>query len=168
MNEHVTPETEASPAVHEYSAAGGVVQDAAGRVLLIERVVLRNGSLVHEVRLPKGHIEPGESDEQAALREVCEETGYCSLQVVADLGDDFSHFVHNGRPVRRREHYFLMRLAGPNRSEPTFDSPHAEEALFQPRWVADLATAEQQITFESERRFIRRARALKRAGNLPL
>lgn len=151
----VQPET--APELHEYSAAGGVVCDETGRVLLIERLVLRNGSLVHEVRLPKGHVEAGETDEQAALREVCEETGYCGLQVVADLGDDFTHFIHNGRPIRRREHYYLMQLTDANRGEPAFDSPHAEEALFRPRWAADLAQAEQQITFDSERRFVRRA-----------
>ncbi len=145
-------------AVHEYSAAGGVVRDAAGRILLIERWVWRDGRLTHELRLPKGHTEAGETDEQAALREVCEETGYCGLRIIADLGDDFNHFVHNGRPIRRREHYYLMELTDPRRGEPSFDSPTAEEALFRPRWVADLAEAEALITFESERRFIRKAR----------
>jgi len=153
------PET--APELHEYSAAGGIVCDEAGRVLLIERLVVRNGSLVHEVRLPKGHVEAGETDEQAALREVCEETGYCGLRIVADLGDDYTHFTYNGVSVRRREHYYLMRLTDANRGEPAFDSPHAEEALFRPRWAADLAAAEQQITFASEQRFIRRARQLK-------
>lgn len=154
------PLPEPAAAVHEYSAAGGVVQDDAARVLLIERLVLRNGSLVHEVRLPKGHVEAGESDEQAALREVCEETGYCGLRVLADLGEDFTQFTYDGRPVRRREHYYLMRLTDPRRGQPAFDSPHAEEALFRPRWAAHLADAEEQITFESERRFIRRAREI--------
>lgn len=35
---------------------------------------------------PKGHIEDGESPEQAALREVREETGYVDLQIVQKLG----------------------------------------------------------------------------------
>lgn len=160
MNNATLLQPEASAELHTYSAAGGVVCDEAGRVLLIERVVWRNGSLVHEVRLPKGHVEAGETDEQAARREVCEETGYCDLRIVADLGEDFTHFTHDGRPIRRREHYYLMRLADPRRGEPAFDSPTAEEALFRPRWAADLAEAEQQVTFESERRFIRRARAI--------
>jgi 8-oxo-dGTP pyrophosphatase MutT (NUDIX family) len=160
MNAATPLQPETAPGLHEYSAAGGVVCDEAGRVLLIERLVLRNGSPVHEVRLPKGHVEAGETDEQAALREVCEETGYCGLRVVADLGDDFTHFILDGQPIRRREHYYLMRLTDENRGEPAFDSPHAEEALFRPRWAADLAQAEQQITFDSERRFVGRARQL--------
>jgi 8-oxo-dGTP pyrophosphatase MutT (NUDIX family) len=147
-------------AVHEYRAAGGIVRNDAGRILLIERLVWRAGVLIHEVRLPKGHVEAGETDEQAALREVCEETGYCGLRIIADLGEDFTHFVRDGRSVRRREHYYLMQLTDPRRGEPSFDSPTAEEALFRPLWVADLNEAEQKITFETERRFVRRARAL--------
>jgi 8-oxo-dGTP pyrophosphatase MutT (NUDIX family) len=149
-----------SAGVHQYRAAGGIVLDDAARVLLIERLVWRDGRQVHEVRLPKGHVEPGETDEQAALREVCEETGYCGLRIVADLGEDFTHFIRDGRPVRRCEHYYLMRLSDPRRGEPSFDSPTAEEALFRPLWVADLNEAEQKITFETERRFIRRARSI--------
>src|SRR5512139_2643988 len=72
---------------HEYRAAGGVVIDDAGRVLMIERWVMRKGERVHEIRLPKGHVEPGETDEQAALRETCEESGYCGLAVIGDLGE---------------------------------------------------------------------------------
>jgi len=141
----------------EYSAAGGIVQDASGRALLIERSVFRNGAPRHEVRLPKGHVEAGESDLQAALREVCEETGYCGLEVVADLGQSTNLFDLNGERVRRREHYYLMRLTQLERGQPSFDSPASEEARFRPRWAADLAEAEALLTFESEREFVRRA-----------
>lgn len=144
----------------EYRAAGGVVLDDAGRVLLIERWVLRNGQLAFEIRLPKGHVEPGETDEQAALREVCEETGYCGLAVAADLGEIVNEFnwPDIGRRVLRHEHYYLMRLTDPTRGEPHFTSPDADEARFTPRWAATLPDAEALITFESEREFVRRAR----------
>lgn len=142
--------------VHQYRAAGGIVRDADGRILLIERLVLRNGDLAHEIRLPKGHVEAGETDEQAALREVCEETGYCGLRVVADLGEGFTLFIREEGRIRRCEHYYLMELTSAERGEPHFDAA-SEEALFRPRWVADLAAAEAQLTFESEQRFIRRA-----------
>ncbi len=36
--------------------------------------------------LPKGHIEPGESLEQAALREIHEEAGLANVQVIELLG----------------------------------------------------------------------------------
>lgn len=147
----------------EYRAAGGIVADDAGRILLIERLVSRNGDLAHEIRLPKGHVESGETDEQAALREVCEETGYCALAVLADLGEGHSEFSRDNIRIRRCEHYYLMRLTHPQRGEPHFDSASPEEALFTPRWATDLTDAEQQLSYEAERRFVRRALAIPAA-----
>ncbi len=143
----------------EYRAAGGIVQDEEGHVLLIERFVMRNGELAHEVRLPKGHVEAGETDAQAAVREVCEETGYCGITITRDLGEGYSEFTWPDKEVhiRRNEHYYLMHLADPRRDDPHFDSSHSEETLFRPRWVADLAAAEAALSYESERRFVRRA-----------
>ena len=55
-----------SPEVH---AAGGVVLDRDGRVVLVHR------PRYDDWTLPKGKLDPGESFEEAALREVEEETG---------------------------------------------------------------------------------------------
>ncbi|MCO6450946.1 MAG: NUDIX domain-containing protein [Caldilineales bacterium] len=143
--------------VKKYSAAGGVVMNEAGQVLLLERNVPREDTPTHEVRLPKGHIEEGESAEQAAMREVCEESGYCTVEILADLGESVTEFEFRGRQTRRREHYFLMRLTDPSRQPPQPKSPEAEEALFRPLWAADLAEAEALLTFESEKEFVRRA-----------
>ncbi len=145
-----------------YRAAGGVVLDDAGRVLLLERTLQRNNALSHEIRLPKGHIEPGETAKQAALREVCEESGFCELQIVADLGRGVADFEFQNQRVHRQERYFLMRLRSANRQPPHPKSPDAEEALFQPLWVADLTEAETLLTFESEKGFVRRAQAVHR------
>lgn len=146
----------------QYRAAGGVVLDDEGRVLLLERHVPRADTPAHEIRLPKGHIEQGESAEQAALREVCEESGFCGVEIVADLGEGVTEFEFRGRRIRREERYFLMRLTDPTRQPPQPKSPEAEEALFQPRWAADLAEAEALLTFESERVFVRRAGDVRR------
>ena len=64
--------------VRRYSSSGGVVIHD-DRVLLIKRKERP------EIRLPKGHIEPGESRAEAARREVAEETGYAHLGIQADL-----------------------------------------------------------------------------------
>ena len=134
---------------------GGVVLDDAARVLLIERWIMRNGQLGFEIRLPKGHVEAGETDEQAALRETCEETGYCGLAVTADLGEYLNEFILPEERVLRHEHFYLMRLTDATPGEPHFDSANADEARFRPRWAANLAEAEALITFAVRARFRR-------------
>jgi 8-oxo-dGTP pyrophosphatase MutT (NUDIX family) len=143
----------------EYRAAGGIMQNENGHVLLIERLVMRDGDLTHEVRLPKGHVEAGESDAQAALREVCEETGYCGITILRDLGEGTTEFTWQDKEVhiRRTEHYYLMVLTDPQRDDPQFESSHSQHARSRPSWVAYLGAAEKALSFESERRFVRRA-----------
>jgi 8-oxo-dGTP pyrophosphatase MutT (NUDIX family) len=140
----------------QYQASGGVVLDDAARVLLIERDVVRDEKPVHEVRLPKGRVEPGETDEQTALREVCEETGYCDLRIVADLGTSRVEFDRGDKHVIRIDHFYLMRLASDRYTGQNM-APHKEEALFKPRWVADLAEAKRRLTYDSEKQFAARA-----------
>ncbi len=146
--------------VKYYQAAGGVVLNDGGQVLLLRREVWREGELREEIRLPKGHIEPGETAAEAALREVCEESGYCHLEILADLGERRTVFGYKGKYVIRDERYFLMGLTQPHRQKPHHPHPHSEEALFRPLWAESLAQAEALLTFESEKAFIRRAEAL--------
>ncbi len=144
--------------IRKYKTAGGIVLNDAGQVLLLERHVPREDTPSYEIRLPKGHIKKHETVEDAALREVGEESGYWGLEIVADLGKGKVEFEFRGKRVRRRERYFLMRLTDPVRGKPQPSSPDAEEALFEPLWVDDLAQAEQLLTFELEKEFVRRAR----------
>lgn len=146
----------------KHYTAGGVVVDAEGRMLALERDVQREGGIVHEVRLPKGHVDPGETDEQAALREVREESGYAGTEIVADLGKASSEFDFRGKHHVRDEHYYLMYLTSP---EPGAQEPVGEEeALFKPVWF-EPHVAELCMTYPSERVFIRRARAWIRVNN---
>lgn len=138
-----------------HETAGGVVLDAENRVLTIVRDVAREGRVVHEVRLPKGHIDPGETPEEAALREVGEESGYWELEIIADLGVAYSEFDFRGKYHTRNERYFLMRLTSPARRGMQV-KPGSEEALFHPEW-RDLARAAAEMTYASEAEFIRRA-----------
>lgn len=140
-----------------YDCAGGVVLDAAQRVLLIERQL----GTVHEIRLPKGHIEPGESAENAAQREVCEETGYCHLLILADLGWLHNAFEKTDGYVQRNERYYLMRLASDAWQAPAFQS--SQEALYHNLWAADLHEAQRLLTFASEQNAIARAVAQRAA-----
>ena len=143
----------------KYKSAGGVVLNDAGQVLLLERHVPREDTPSYEIRLPKGHIKKGETAEQGAMREVGEESGYWGLEIIADLGKGKVEFEFRGRRIRRKERYFLMRLTDPLRGAPQPSSPDAEEALFEPLWADDLAQAENLLTFELEKEFVRRAQA---------
>ena len=128
-----------------YRAAGGVVAHH-GRVMVLSRP--GRG----EIRLPKGHIEPGEDARATALRETREESGYAGLVVVADLGVQVVSFEHEGRHVVRTERYFLMDFED---HEPS--RVHGEDQ-FEPVWLSwDEAPA--ALTFEPEREWLRRARA---------
>jgi len=135
--------------------AGGVVVDKDGRVLLLEREVLRDDKWIHEIRLPKGHIDPGESHEQCARREVGEESGYWDTEIIADLGYDQSEFKHQGEDIIRTEHYFLMRADPNKRGEPA--PTGEEEARFSPIWIP-IESAEDLLTYPSEQHFVRRAK----------
>lgn len=139
-----------------YETAGGVVLNARDEVLLLERHVPREEGLRHEIRLPKGHIDPGETAARAAQREVCEESGYCELEILAPLGEAVVEYEFRGTSVTRREHYFLMRL---RRDENVGQdvAPNSEEALFEPLWVHDLEEAARLLTYEAEQAVARRA-----------
>lgn len=127
-----------------YTAAGGVITDG-DRVLVLHRPS-RN-----EVRLPKGHVEAGESPEDAALREAVEESGYTDLEIVAALGRQVVKFVFQGTHVIRDERYWLMRLRSPQQLE-----RRPADLQFIPDWMSwDQALA--ALSFEAEREWVRRA-----------
>jgi 8-oxo-dGTP pyrophosphatase MutT (NUDIX family) len=128
-----------------YTAAGGVVVHD-GRVLVLRRP--SRG----EVRLPKGHVEPGEAVEETALREVGEESGYADLVLGADLGTQEVAFSYKGRRYARTERYFLMA--------PANDAESARsdgEAQFDPAWLP-WDDALRALSYEAEREWVRRAR----------
>ena len=131
---------------HYQAADGVVVRD--NQMLLLDRPARG------EVRLPKGHVEPGELPREAALRETREEAGYADLVIVADLGTQTSHFVnpHKDCEVTREEIFFLMRL----QSEAQATRDEHDDAQFRVMWVS-LEGAPARLTFETEREFARRA-----------
>lgn len=67
------------------TAYGGVVIDAQDRVLLRKPA---GGFGGYSWTFPKGGADPGESPEQAAVREVLEETGW-EASIVAQIPQDF-------------------------------------------------------------------------------
>jgi len=139
-----------------YRAAGGVVVEN-GAVLVLHR-----GDR-GEVRLPKGHVEPGEPDALAACREIREETGYRHAVVTDDLGlqrVDFPRFKSSGDGafVHRVEHFFLCRLED---SEVEDRAP--EELVFRPDWLP-IERACEELTYAVERAWVEAARTRLAGG----
>ncbi len=129
-----------------YAVAGGVVYDPNR-----QRVVVLIRPSRDEIRLPKGHILPEEEPEQAALREISEETGYADLEIEFTLGEQLVVFPFGKHTIRRMEHYYLVYL----RSERQAERPAADEEEFFPIWIS-LDEALEHLTFEAEREWIRR------------
>jgi ADP-ribose pyrophosphatase YjhB (NUDIX family) len=94
-------------------SAGGLVIDTTGKLgLLIGRRDQKDASGQRILwSLPKGHIEEGETPEEAALREVEEETGIKS-QIEKSLGVIDFWFMAGGKRIHKTVHHYLFRESG--------------------------------------------------------
>ncbi|MGE5620880.1 MAG: NUDIX hydrolase [Sphingomonadaceae bacterium] len=89
------------------SAGGVVARKVDGRI----QVALVGDSQRGAWYLPKGGLDKGETIEQAALREVTEETGL-KVKIVRPIrAIEYWFFVRGGR-VHKKVHYFLMEPTG--------------------------------------------------------
>ena len=94
-------------------SAGGLVVDTTGKLgLLIGRRDQKDQTGKRILwSLPKGHIEEGETPEQAALREVKEETGIESV-IEKSLGVIDFWFMAGGKRIHKTVHHYLFRESG--------------------------------------------------------
>jgi len=142
-----------SQRVRTERSAGGVVTrriDGAVHFLLIRDPYGKMG-------LPKGHVENGETVEDAALREVGEETGLTGVVMGPSLGTTDWHFRFEGQLIHKYCQYFLM---GSQFGEP---EPEREEGITECRWLPlDEAVAE--VAYDNAREVVRVARQLVDSG----
>ncbi|HEV7788597.1 MAG: hypothetical protein QOI50_5824 [Pseudonocardiales bacterium] len=131
------------------TSAGGLVVDHEKSIAAVIGRLDRRGRLLWS--LPKGHIEEGETPEQAAVREVQEETGIVG-EVLAPLGTIDFWFVAEDRRVHKTVHHFLLRATGGELSD--IDVEVTEVA-----WVP-LNELETRLAYADERRLVRRATAM--------
>ncbi|MEW6212716.1 MAG: NUDIX hydrolase [Acidobacteriota bacterium] len=130
----------------EKLAAGGVVirSDERGkRVLLVHRPRYLDWSF------PKGGVKEGETTEEAALREVEEETGL-ACRILGKLEIARYHYrTGKGNLRPKAVHYFLMEaLSG----HIVTDGVEVDEA----RWLS-AGEAEEKLSYEADRLVLRRA-----------
>jgi 8-oxo-dGTP pyrophosphatase MutT (NUDIX family) len=133
------------------TSAGGLVvrtEDGISAGALIGRLD-RRGRL--RWSLPKGHVEVGETTEEAAVREVAEETGI-SGRITARLGSVEYTFTAEGRRIHKRVHHFLMEAVAGELSD-------ADIEVTEVAWVP-LDQMPVRLAYAGERRLAERAAQL--------
>ena len=138
--------------VVERPAAGGVVVRRDGATLYV--AFARESDFPGYV-LPKGGVDSGETDEQAARREIEEEIGISELKLLDDLGVRERLNFQKKRWVRT--HYFLYETTQVE-GEPLDRSKHYMGASWFPLdALPEILWPEQTELIESNRETIRRA-----------
>ncbi|MBV9363951.1 MAG: NUDIX domain-containing protein [Solirubrobacterales bacterium] len=138
--------TSSSPdGVVELSAGGAVVHDSK---VIVVVPVKRDARGRRVLVLPKGHLDAGETDELAAIREVMEETGVTAA-LIDKLGDVEYSYERRGRRRDKRVAFYLFEY----RSGSLEDHDHEIE---EARWMP-LKEAAEALTYPGEREMVRRA-----------
>jgi 8-oxo-dGTP pyrophosphatase MutT (NUDIX family) len=138
----------------ESSAGGVVVRERDGTVELA--VIQPRGRDVWA--LPKGHMDAGETLEQAAAREVLEETGL-RVQLEAPLGEIRYVYQFRGQKIFKQVHFFLYRYL---EGEIDRIDPKMRLEVARARWIP-LADAPAILAYRGEREMALKAAALLRA-----
>jgi len=135
----------------ELVSAGGVAfREGGGK----RQIVLIKTAAEGRWQLPKGIIDPGETPEIAALREVREEAGItCEILEKIDVIEYWFVDRYGEEPFRTHKyvHFFLMKyLSG--------DIADHDDEVFESRWVEPVE-AVKMLSFETEKALVARAAA---------
>ena len=102
-------------------AAGGVIFNDDDKLLMIKRL--------GKWDLPKGKMDEGESAEETALREVCEETGVCHAKIISQLDDTYHIYQLRGQYILKRTFWFRMLSDTSEKIK-----PQTEEDILEVKW----------------------------------
>jgi len=103
-------------------AGGGLVGNGNEQYLFM----LRRGKW----DLPKGKLDPGETLEQCAVREVGEETGLRRVQLNGPLTVTYHTYDESGRHILKETHWYRMTVPGEQAV-----TPQQEEQITQLVWA---------------------------------
>lgn len=104
-------------------AAGGLVFNTEKKLLMIYRN--------KKWDLPKGKTDEGETSEQTALREVCEETGVCNLELREKFDVTFHTYTDSKKNILKKTHWYIMNCS--NSSAPF--KLQTEEGIEDAAWM---------------------------------
>jgi 8-oxo-dGTP pyrophosphatase MutT (NUDIX family) len=123
----------------EIRACGGVIHKKKGDDHYILLIRKRNSTIWS---LPKGHKKNNESDQDTALREVKEETGFTCL-LEGKIGEINFQYHKKGQDYRERVVYYAM---APDQKTNIIDTNEIDEI----RWFS-LYDADKQLYYQNER-----------------
>ena len=127
----------------EKLAAGGVVVETTGGVM---RVLIVHRPRYDDWSFPKGGVHDGERIEDAALREMLEETGV-ECRIKRKLGiAHYNYRTKRGAVRPKAVHYFLMEPAG---GQITTDGVEVDRA----EWV-DIAEAKRRLSYDFDKEML--------------
>ncbi|MDB4899172.1 MAG: hypothetical protein JWN53_980 [Gemmatimonadetes bacterium] len=131
------------------TSAGGVVyrlEGGAPLYLLIRDSYDNSG-------FPKGHLEAGERADEAAMREVREETGLSELALRGTIDTIDWYFRFRGRLIHKVCHFYLMETSQ------AATAPQRTEGITACQWIAydEAAVA---VSYANARQVLRRAQAM--------
>jgi len=133
----------------EFSAGGVVVRDADG---VLQLAAIRPAGKAAVWALPKGNIAEGERAEEAAAREIEEETGV-RAELLAKLGHVRYTYSYGGERIFKIVTFFLFRYVSGELGRLKIE--HAHEVA-EVRWLP-LAEAPTLLAYGGERDMVRTA-----------
>ena len=124
-------------------SAGGVVVRGDEVVTIVPTRRAADGSRV--LALPKGHVDPGETPIEAALREVREETGIVA-EPVCELGESRYWYRRDGRTIGKAVSFFLFSYV-------SGDTADHDDEVEEVRWIP-LREAGKALSHDAEREMV--------------
>lgn len=101
----------------------------------------------------KGHIEPGETEEETIMRELKEETGIDSAKIVNGFNEDYDYyFKFKGQKIHKRVSCYLIKS---NTKDVKISFEHEDF-----KWLT-IDKAIRRVTYDNAKELLKKAKKLR-------